>query len=92
MQGHAQSRNNLGCIEGRKGNYDRAVKHFLISARMGHKGSVGAVKMVFTNGYATKEQYADALKGYPDAVEERKAMIGMKPRGLDTRNIAAQIV
>mmetsp|Transcript_2427 Transcript_2427/g.4938 ORF Transcript_2427/g.4938 Transcript_2427/m.4938 type:complete len:211 (+) Transcript_2427:2-634(+) len=73
MQGHAQSRNNLGCYEGRKGNYDRAVKHLLISARMGHKSSVAAIKMMFTNGNATKEQYSDALKGYQEAVEETKS-------------------
>ncbi|EJK76013.1 hypothetical protein THAOC_02243 [Thalassiosira oceanica] len=73
MQGHAQSRNNLGCYEGQKGNYDRAVKHLLISARMGHKGSLGAIKMMFTNGDAAKEQYADALKGYQEAVEETKS-------------------
>ena len=29
MQGHVESRHNLGCDEGDKGNYDRAVKQFL---------------------------------------------------------------
>ncbi|EJK44965.1 hypothetical protein THAOC_36455 [Thalassiosira oceanica] len=73
MQGHVLSRNNLGCYEGQKGNYDRALKHLLISARMGHQGSLGAIKMMFTNGYVTKEQYAEVLKGYHDAVEEMKS-------------------
>ena len=73
MQGHVQSRNNLGCDEGDKGNYDRAVRHLLISARMGHKGSVEMIKMLFMGGVATKEQYAQALKGYQDAVEEMKS-------------------
>ena len=38
MQGHAESRNNLGCLEGMKGNHDRAVRHLLISTKftLGH--------------------------------------------------------
>jgi len=73
MQGHAQSRNNLGCYEGQKGNYDRALKHLLISARMGHKDSLENLKKFFKAGLATKQQYADALKGYQQAVEETKS-------------------
>ncbi|EJK65128.1 hypothetical protein THAOC_14055 [Thalassiosira oceanica] len=37
MQGSADARHNLGCCEVRMGNSDRAVRHFLISAKMGHK-------------------------------------------------------
>ena len=70
MQGHVDSRNNLGGYELRKGNHDRAVRHFLISAKMGYKMSVEAVKEMFTMGLARKEQYAEALQGYQDAVEE----------------------
>ncbi|EJK46920.1 hypothetical protein THAOC_34392 [Thalassiosira oceanica] len=73
MQGHVQSRYNLGCDEGRKENYDRAVRHFLISAKMGLKESVEMIKKIFMAGVATKEQYAEALKGYQDAVEESKS-------------------
>ena len=70
MQGHAESRHNLGCCEGLKGNHGRAVRHLLISAKMGHKDSVDNAMM---RGLATKEQYAEALKGYRDAVEETKS-------------------
>ena len=35
IQGHVESRYSLGCYEGEKGNYDRAVRHWLISAKMG---------------------------------------------------------
>ncbi|EJK63479.1 hypothetical protein THAOC_15857 [Thalassiosira oceanica] len=73
MQGHAQSRNNLGCIEWNKGNHDRAVRHFLISAKMGHEDSVENIKWAFMEGVGAKEQYAEALKGYQDAVEEMKS-------------------
>ena len=44
MQGSVESRYNLGNHEGRKGNHDRAGKHFLISAKMGHKDSVETIK------------------------------------------------
>ncbi|EJK53126.1 hypothetical protein THAOC_27495, partial [Thalassiosira oceanica] len=74
MQGHAESRHNLGCIEKEeKGNHDRAVRHFLISAKVGYKTSLEVVKRMFMGGVATKEQYAEALKGYQDAVEEMKS-------------------
>ena len=73
MRGHVQSRYNLGSHEGEKGNYDRAVRHFVISAKMGHKGSLEMIKKVFMAGHAAKEQYTEALKGYQDAVEETKS-------------------
>ena len=73
MQGFVQSRNVLGRIEELAGNYNRAVKHLLISANMGYKESVEAIKRMFMKGVATKEQYAQALKGYQDAVEEMKS-------------------
>ncbi|EJK58415.1 hypothetical protein THAOC_21462, partial [Thalassiosira oceanica] len=73
MQGHDRSRYNLGCLEGQKGNHDRAVRHFLISAKMGDKNSLEAIKKMFMAGLATKEQYAQALKGYQNAVEEMKS-------------------
>ena len=72
-QGHVEARNNLGCIEIQKGNYDRALKHFLISAKMGQKSSLEAIKDMFMDGIATKEQYAQALKGYQHAVDEMKS-------------------
>ena len=73
MQGHVQSRNNLGWWEGREGNYDRAVRHLLVSAKMGYKDSLEMIKKMFMNGLATKEQYEQALKGCQDAVEEMKS-------------------
>ncbi|EJK64030.1 hypothetical protein THAOC_15280 [Thalassiosira oceanica] len=73
MQGHAESRYQLGYFEGDKGRYDRAVRHFLISAKMGDKDSVESIKKMLMAGMATKEQYAEALKGYQGVVEEMKS-------------------
>ena len=73
MQGHVECRYNLGCFEWGEGSHDRAVRHLLISAKMGNETSVEAMKKVFTVGNATKEEYAEALRGYKDAVEEMKS-------------------
>ncbi|EJK48616.1 hypothetical protein THAOC_32572 [Thalassiosira oceanica] len=73
MQGHVDSRHNLGYNEVEKGNYNRAVRHLLISAKMGERASLESIKNFFMAGLATKEQYAEALKGYQDALEEMKS-------------------
>ena len=70
MQGHVDSRYQLGWIEENKENYDRALRHYLISAKMGDKDSLENIKKMFLDGLATKDQHAEALKGYQDAVEE----------------------
>ena len=73
MQGHIESRHNLGTHEWWEGSHDRAVRHLLISAKVGYKNSVEGIKKIFTMGIATKEQYAEARRGYQDAVEEMKS-------------------
>ena len=66
MAVHMNARHNLGCYECNRGNYDRAVKHWLISAKMGEKGSLEKIKEGFTRGHATKSHYEEALKGYQE--------------------------
>ena len=75
MKGHAESRYILGCWEVEREYPDRALRHFLISAKMGLKESLESIKEQYMSmfGNVTKEQYAEALKGYQDAVEEMKS-------------------
>ena len=73
MKGHAGSRHALGCAEGVNGSYELAVQHWVISAKMGEERSLHGMKKMFKDGIATKEQYAEALMGYRDAVEEMKS-------------------
>ena len=73
MQGHVDSRCNLGMYEANRRNLDRAVRHWLISAKMGHWNSLTVIKDSFMRGYATKEEYAEALRGYQVAIEEMKS-------------------
>lgn len=42
----------------------------MIAAKMGAKISLDSIKDMFVEGVASKEQYADALKGYQDSMEE----------------------
>ena len=73
MKGHALSRDNLGAVELLKGNYEVALQHWMISAKMGHKDSLDDIKDIFMKGHATKKQCAEALMGYHHAVEETRS-------------------
>lgn len=64
MLGNIDSRNSLGVYEVENGNYGRAARHYLIAAKMGESVSLNNIKEMFVGGIATKEHYAEALKGY----------------------------
>ena len=70
MCGHVDARSNLVYEEHRAGNYDLALQHLMISATLGDESSLKNVKIIFMNGLATKADYAAALRGYQNAVEE----------------------
>ena len=73
MAGHVSARFTLGCKEEDAGNVDLALKHFMISAKMGYEDSLNAVRTFFMRGLATKGDYADALRGYQSAAEEMRS-------------------
>ena len=73
MEGNVESRTTLGSIEIMNGNPQRAARHLLISAKMGHEDSLDLIKSFFEGGLVTKQKYAEALKGYQDATEETKS-------------------
>ena len=64
-----ESGDGLGVAEFEGGNYKLAVQRRLISAKMGYEKSLNAIQEMFMTGQATKEQYAEALRGYQTAVE-----------------------
>ena len=68
--GDIHSRHNLGCIEYDAGNYDRAMKHFIILARAGSKRSLDGVKLGFKDGLVTKDGYEIALRSYHERQKE----------------------
>ncbi|EJK55882.1 hypothetical protein THAOC_24327 [Thalassiosira oceanica] len=70
MSGHVSARYILGAMEGKAGNYDLALQHMMISAKLGCEDSLGMIKAAFMEGLATKADYASALRGYQNAIEE----------------------
>ena len=87
MRGHAKSRHDLGEVEAESGNYELAVQHYMISAKMGYEASLNAIKDMFKGGHATKAQYAEALLGYREAVEEMKSPQREEAKRSDSRKI-----
>ena len=64
MGGVVKSRHNLGNAELRAGNYDRALKHYMINVEFGNNRSLKNIKQMYSNGYATRDDYAKALHAY----------------------------
>ncbi|EJK66747.1 hypothetical protein THAOC_12300 [Thalassiosira oceanica] len=73
MKGDVLSRHSLGLSEFNNENCELAVQHFMISAKMGYEYSLNAIREMFMKGQATKAHYAEALRGYGNAVEEMKS-------------------
>ena len=71
--GDMYSRYNLGILEKRSGNIDRALKHFMIAVKSGHNESLNQMKQLYTHGYATKDDYAKALQAYQTYLSEIKS-------------------
>ena len=71
--GHPKARNNLGVYEFDIGNFERAKKHWIIAANLGNEKSLKLLKDLYADGYASKEDYADALRAYQAAVEATKS-------------------
>ena len=84
MNGDIKARHNLGMMEGRAGNYQRAKKHLLIAAKAGYKKSLDMVKVGYMAGDVTKEQYANTLREYQKSQDEMKS--DARDKALAARN------
>jgi len=73
MMGDKDARHNLGVEDYNAGNYQRAMKHFIIAAKTGYKRSLDAVKQGFTKGTVAKDEYAITLRAYQKVIEEMKS-------------------
>jgi len=74
MGGNERARHNLGILEENRGNIDRALKHYLIAVRGGYDGSLEAIKELYLNGHATKDDYTKALQSYQEYLSEIKSV------------------
>jgi TPR repeat protein len=64
MAGDVNSRFILGVVELKDGGFDRAIKHWLIAASCGELRAVNNMNTLTAGGNATRDQYAQALRGY----------------------------
>ena len=71
--GHEMARHNLGAFEEQEGNHHRALKHFNIAVEDGERNSLKAIKELYMDGLATKEDYAKALRAYQAYLDEIKS-------------------
>ena len=71
--GHDVARHNLGVEELKKGKVERAAKHWIIAAKIGHDFSVEKLKELYAEGIVTKEDFTAALRGYQAAVHATKS-------------------
>ena len=85
MEGHAQARYNLGANEGKAGNIGRAIKHFMIAIRGGDTDSLDTIKKMYTQGYATKDDYMKALQAYQVYLGEIKSEQRDKAAAFDSK-------
>ena len=76
--GHPSARYNLGCYEEANGNMERAVKHFIIAANLGHDKSMKELRWYYSEGNITKEKLDATLRGYQAAIDEMSTQeVGM---------------
>jgi len=71
--GHPWARYNLGVEEKEKGRMDRAMKNYIIAAKLGYDNALEAVKDCFVDGIVSKEEYDSALRGHQATVDATKS-------------------
>ena len=73
MEGNVIARHNLGDAEENAGNYDKALRHYMIAVRGGHTRSVKKIQRFYMDGHATKDHYANALQAHQAYLNEIKS-------------------
>ena len=72
MGGDITARHNLGLDEEIAGNFDRALKHWMIAVRGGYDNSLEMIKQFYSKGHASKDDYTTALRSYQTYLLEIK--------------------
>ena len=70
MEGTVIARGNLGANEYNAGNFDRALKHYMIAVRGGHTKSLKVIQRMYKEGHVTKDHYANALRSHQAYLNE----------------------
>ena len=70
--GHPMARHNLGVYEGNSGNTERAVKHYIIAAKLGYEESMTMLWKFYSDGRITKQDLEDTLRTHKAAIDATK--------------------
>ena len=73
IKGHIYARFGLAQYDALNGREDRAIKHFIIAANLGHDHSLTVLKECYKVGKVSKEDFASALRAYQVAVNATKS-------------------
>ena len=73
MGGQYKSRDILGDIEWDAGNFERALKHWMISARAGYDISLKAIRKAFVSGYVSKDEFEMVLRAQKESKDKTKS-------------------
>ena len=71
--GQPDARYNLGNHEERNGNMERAVKHFIIAAKLGDTGSMKELWGHYSDENITKEDLEATLRAHQAAIDAMKS-------------------
>jgi TPR repeat protein len=73
MAGDEVARNNLGTMEIESGNMERAVKHWMIAASVGHYDAMHNMLVAFHNGVVSRESIDSTLTAYNTSCAEMRS-------------------
>eukprot|EP00956_Cyclotella_meneghiniana_P016414 scaffold25913_cov23-Cyclotella_meneghiniana.AAC.5 len=73
MMGNVDARHDLGHDELETGKIDRAMQHFMISAKCGYDDSLEMVKTGFIKRIVTKEEFEKTLREHQASKDEMKS-------------------
>ena len=73
IRGHPAARFSLANWEWEDGKIERAVKHFIIAANLGHECAMIALKQCYKDGLVSKDDFAAALRAHHAAVKATKS-------------------
>ncbi len=71
--GQPEARYNLGYLEWRNDNKERAVKHWIIAAKQGDDDSTKRLMVAFKEGLVSKEALASTLRAHHAAIDAMKS-------------------
>ncbi len=71
--GHPEARYNLGVLEHESGRIDRAMKHYIIAAKLGDEKSMEELREYYTDGNITKDDLETTRRTHKAAIDAMKS-------------------